>query len=139
MSAPADGGRRIVIANWKMNQTLAEASRFVEGLTPVVEEAGPDVAIAPSFVHLERVVGAARPAGIWVLGQTCHDRPSGAHTGDVSVAMLRDVGTDGVLVGHSERRRDHGERDEVIARKLRTALTGGLRVVLCVGETLADG
>ena len=76
--------------------------------------------------------------GIGVGGQDCHTAAKGAHTGDVSAAMLADIGADFVILGHSERRRDHGETDALVRAKAEAALTAGLSVIICVGETLDE-
>lgn len=94
------------------------------------------IALAPPFP----LIGLLREAvtGIGVGGQDCHTQAKGAHTGDVSAAMLADIGADFVILGHSERRRDHGETDALVRAKAEAALAAGLGVIICVGETLEE-
>jgi triosephosphate isomerase len=122
-----------VVGNWKMNGTramLAEARAIDRGAARV---RGVEVALAPPAT----LVAALREAvsTIGVGGQDCHAKPKGAHTGDVSAAMLADAGADFVIVGHSERRRDHGETSELVRAKAEAALAAELGVIVCVGET----
>jgi triosephosphate isomerase (TIM) len=126
--------RPYIVGNWKMNGTralLAEARAIDRGAQRYKEVA---VALAPPFPLL----GLLREevAAIGVGGQDCHTAVKGAHTGDVSAAMLDDIGADFVIVGHSERRRDHGETDAMVRAKAEAALATGLGVIVCVGETL---
>jgi triosephosphate isomerase len=97
-----------------------------------------DVAVFPPFVYIDEVARALSGSPIQVGGQNLCDEASGAFTGEVSAAMLADVGATVTLVGHSERRHLFGESDELINKKLHAALAGGLRVILCVGETLEE-
>ena len=127
----------IVAANWKMNPSLDMAGDLARALgardfTPVRRMLfAPHPYILPMSVRLQ---GAAVVLG----GQDCHADAAGAHTGDVSAAMLRDCGATAVLLGHSERRADHAESSALVAAKAMQALAHGLEVVICVGETLAE-
>lgn len=128
--------RPYIVGNWKMNGTramLAEARAIdrAAGRYPDVQ-----VAIAPPFT----LIGALREAvsAMGVGGQDCHVNAKGAHTGDVSAQMLVDTGADFVIVGHSERRKDHGEGDDLIKAKAEAALAAGLGIIVCVGETLEE-
>ena len=125
--------RPYIVGNWKMHGTrsmLAEAraiDRAAERLIKV------EVALAPpaTLIHAIR-----KEAGLIGVGaQDCHAAEGGAHTGDISAAMLKDAGADFVIVGHSERRADHCESDAIVQAKARSALTAGLAVIVCVGET----
>lgn len=127
--------RPYIVGNWKMNgvrANLAEARAIdrAAGRHPGVE-----VALAPPAT----LIGALREAVtmIGVGGQDCHVADSGAHTGDICAVMLSDAGADFVILGHSERRRDHGESDAVVKAKAEAALAAGLSLIICVGETLA--
>ncbi|WP_295630990.1 triose-phosphate isomerase [Novosphingobium sp.] len=128
--------RPYIVGNWKMNGVkamLAEARAIdrAAGRNP-----GVDVALAPPAT----LIGPLRDAVtmIGVGGQDCHTAEKGAHTGDMSAVMLADAGADFVILGHSERRRDHGETDAVVKAKAETALAAGLTLIVCVGETLAE-
>ena len=136
--------RPIVVGNWKMNTTAAEASALGSAAGTLASEfAGRvDVGVAPPDVWLERVVGAAAPSAdgneLAVFGQNPSSARSGAHTGESSPVMLLEAGARGVLIGHSERRHLYGETDTQIAAKVALAQSLGLTVILCVGEQLAD-
>lgn len=128
--------RPYIVGNWKMHGTRAMLSearaidRAAERLTKV------EVALAPPFtlVHATR-----KEAGlIGVGGQDCHPAEGGAHTGDISAPMLKDAGAGFVIVGHSERRSDHGESNELVRRKAEAAIAASLSVIICVGESEAE-
>lgn len=125
-----------------MFKTIAEAVDFVEKLKPRVARvevaAATEVVVAPPFTALRAVAEAARGSRVHVAAQDVHWEKQGAHTGDVSAAMLVDAGCTHVIIGHSERRADHGETDEQVNRKLKAAIAAGLTAVVCVGETLAQ-
>ena len=125
--------RKLAAGNWKMNGMASS----LDVLTELAERHGDsqvDVMICPPAT----LIGAAMHLPIQIGGQDCHANVSGAHTGDISAEMLRDAGADAVLVGHSERRTDHGETDAVVAAKANAAYRAGLRAVICIGETLQE-
>ncbi len=125
-----------VAGNWKMNKTVAEAEAFIQALLPRVAAAdGVDIAICPPFLALQAMVDSARGSQVEVYAQTMHEAPSGAFTGEVSAPMLVEVGADGVVLGHSERRQFFGETDKALQRKVPAALQAGLTPILCVGES----
>ena len=126
-----------IAGNWKMNLDRRAARELAARVRDHAEGAdGVEVALFPSFVYLDEVVRAVSGTAVGVGGQNVCDEPEGPFTGEVSVAMLNDVGATIALIGHSERRHVYGETDELIQRKVRAALDGGLRVFLCIGETL---
>lgn len=128
--------RPYIVGNWKMNGSkamLAEA-RAIDRAAPRCPDV--DIALAPPFTHLAALREAVSAIGVG--GQDCHAAEKGAHTGDVSAAMLADIGADFAILGHSERRRDHGETDAVVRAKVERALGAGLSVIVCVGETLDE-
>ena len=130
------GGRKLVAGNWKMNglaADLVEAQAIAEGAGARNGD-GVDVALCLPATLIERAVRML--PGFAIGGQNVHAEPSGAHTGDVSAAMLVDAGARLVIVGHSERRADHNERDGDVRAKAEAALAAGLDVILCVGESL---
>ena len=125
-----------IAGNWKLNKTIAEAERFIAALLPQVSEAeGVEVAICPPFLALAAMVDSARGSRVAVYAQTMHEADSGAFTGEVSAPMLTEIGVDGVVLGHSERREHFGETDRALQQKVLQALEAGLVPILCVGET----
>ena len=131
-----DGRTPYVAGNWKMHKTVAEARTYMEKLNARLPAGkGVDVALCVPFTALAATVDTAAGSGVKVLAQTMHQAPEGAFTGEVSAAMLTDLGVDGVLLGHSERRRDNCETDRALQEKVPAALAAGLEPILCVGET----
>jgi triosephosphate isomerase len=126
--------RPFVAGNWKMHKTASEAGPFVSELAGRVP-AGADVAVCVPFTDLATSVEAAAGTALQVFAQNMHQLPQGAFTGEISAPMLLDLGVDGVLLGHSERRQYFGETDAALAEKLSAALDAGLDVILAVGES----
>ena len=131
--------RKLVAGNWKMNGVGADV-RELRALADALgsEPAACDVLACPPATLLERAARALEGSAVMLGGQDCSEHAAGAHTGDVSAAMLLDAGAGWVVLGHSERRADHGETDEQVAAKVRAALAAGLTPVICVGETHAE-
>ncbi|MCV0426091.1 MAG: triose-phosphate isomerase [Roseibium sp.] len=130
----------LVAGNWKMNglkANQAEFSRMIEGISEGLSEAVETIICAPATL-LAALAEKAQGAKLSVGGQDCHAAPSGAHTGDISAEMLADAGAKAVIVGHSERRTDHGESDSEVNKKAQAAWRGGLVAIVCVGETEAE-
>jgi triosephosphate isomerase (TIM) len=126
----------LIAGNWKMNKTVAEAEEFIQALLPRVSTAdGVDVAICPPFTALEAMVDSARGSRVEVYAQNMHHADSGAFTGEVAPPMLVELGVQGVVLGHSERRELFGETDRALHLKVPAALAAGLKPILCVGET----
>jgi len=126
----------LLAGNWKMHKTVQEAEDFIGALLPRVSSLQrAEVAICPPFTALEATVDSTRGSRVAVYAQTMHHADEGAFTGEISPAMLCDVGVQGVILGHSERRQLFGETDRALAQKLPAALAAGLLPVLCVGET----
>ena len=138
MAAPPTGKPVPLIAgNWKMNglrASLGEARAIAEGSAGCKAR----VAICPPSPLIREMSEMLRGTGVLVGGQDAHWEASGAFTGDVSAQMLADAGAELVILGHSERRAGHGETDEIVARKVATALAAGLEPIVCVGETLEE-
>ena len=130
-----------IAGNWKMNTTLESAielaKKIATQIKPEILEKV-DIAIAPPFPFLYPVSQVIKGTGIRLSAQNCYFEPKGAFTGEVSVGMLRDVGCELVIVGHSERRHIIGETDEMINKKVKAVLNEGLFPILCVGETLEE-
>jgi triosephosphate isomerase len=125
----------LLAANWKMHKTRAEAETFLDAFLPAVEGvADAEVVICPPYTALAEVVELCGTGPVRVAAQNMHESDSGAFTGEVSAAMLLELGAQGVILGHSERRQMFGETDEALARKVPAALEAGLEPILCVGE-----
>jgi triosephosphate isomerase len=132
--------RPLLAGNWKMNglrAALVQIERVADGYDGMLRE-NLDLLICPPATLLAAAAAIAAPERIAVGGQDCHSQASGAHTGDISARMLADVGAAFVIVGHSERRADHGESDGLVRAKALAALEAGLTPIVCVGETRAQ-
>lgn len=130
--------RPLIAGNWKMNglaQALDEARAVAGGVD--ARPAAARVAICPPATLLHRLSQALEGSSVLTGGQDCHAKTSGAHTGDIAAAMLVDAGAALVILGHSERREDHGETSALVAAKVEAALAAGLEPIICVGESLA--
>lgn len=131
--------RPLVAGNWKMNGSRAENDRLIDAIQGALAAGSvAEIVVCPPFPYLGEVARALRGSSIGVGAQDVCAEAVGAHTGEVSAAMLRDVGCTLVLVGHSERRSIYGESDLLVARKFAAAQAKGLIPVLCVGEQLAE-
>lgn len=131
------GVRPLIAGNWKMNGTLAEAIDLARGVA-AGEAPGVDLLVCPPFPHLVPVAGTLLKSEVALGAQDCHAAASGAHTGDVAAPMLADLGARYVILGHSERRADHGESDAIVRAKAEAALAAKLVPVVCVGESEAQ-
>jgi triosephosphate isomerase len=128
--------RKLVVGNWKMNGSLAALTEVTAIAEAARETPGVDVALCVPATLIAPAV--ARSGGLPIGAQDVHHRTSGAHTGDISAPMLKEVGAKLVIVGHSERRADHGESDELIRAKAEAALGAGFQTIVCVGESEAQ-
>ena len=129
--------RKAVIAgNWKMNKTPAEAKVLIEEIAPLVKNAVCDVVVCVPYVDLCTALETTKGTNIHVGAENCHWEPSGAYTGEISAPMLKAMGVEYVIIGHSERRTYFGETDVTVNKRVRAALDNGLKVILCVGEYL---
>jgi triosephosphate isomerase (TIM) len=127
--------RQLIAGNWKMNGLRAEATTLAQGVRAGAAGLRCDLLVCPPFTVIEAVARALDGSPVEVGGQDCHALLEGAHTGDVAAAMLRDAGATWVIVGHSERRQNHGETDELVREKVLAAAAAGLTPIVCVGET----
>ncbi|MEO1732035.1 MAG: triose-phosphate isomerase [Pseudomonadota bacterium] len=127
--------RKIAAGNWKMNGTQPALDEL-SALAAACPEPAVSVVICPPATLLHRAAQAMSDHAIAIGAQDCHAAASGAHTGDISVDMIADAGGRFVIVGHSERRQDHGETDPVVCDKAAAAMAFGLTAIICVGETL---
>lgn len=129
--------RKAVIAgNWKMNKTPSETAALIEEIKPLVKDADCQVVVCVPFVDLHVALQAAKGSNISVGAQNCHFEKSGAFTGEISAPMLKEMGVEYVIIGHSERRTYFGETDVTVNKRTLAALNEGLKVILCVGEYL---
>lgn len=131
------GVRPLIAGNWKMHGTLASVRELASGVA-AGQAAGADLLVCPAFVHLAPVAGLLDGTPVALGAQDCHANPKGAHTGDVSAPMLADLGARFVILGHSERRADHGESDAVVLAKAEAVLASALTPIVCVGESEAQ-
>ena len=126
----------VIAGNWKMNKTRPEAKALLGELLPLVKGAGCRVVACVPYTDLETALEAARGTNVAIGAQNCHWEKSGAYTGEISAEMLREMGVEYVIIGHSERRQYFGETDATVQKRVRAALDAGLTVILCVGELL---
>ena len=131
--------RQLYIAgNWKMNLVPSQAAKYAAELAAAAKDAKVKVMIAPTYVCLPAVVEAVKGSNVIVAAQNVNDHEKGAYTGEISCAMLKDIGVNTVILGHSERRQYYGETNEFINKKVLFALESGMDIDLCVGETLEE-
>lgn len=129
--------RNIIAAgNWKMNKLPSEACAFVKELKERVADADTTVIVGVPFVSLPGVVDAAKGSNVKVAAQNMHWEEKGAFTGEISAQMLKDIGVEYVIIGHSERRQYFNETDETVNKKVLKAVACGLKPIICVGESL---
>jgi len=133
-----DEKKKIIAGNWKMNKTPAEAVEFVKALQPRVRDVADEVVVAPPFVCIPDVVRACEGTNIKVAAQNMHWEEKGAYTGEVSGQMLKELGVEYVIIGHSERRQYFAETDETVNKKVHAAFKYGLKPIVCVGESLTQ-
>src|SRR3954452_14387472 len=130
--------RQIIAGNWKMHGSRAENAALVEVIVDKLPDASAEVWVCPPFVYLPELARALAGSRISLGAQDVCAETQGAFTGEISAAMLRDVGCAGSIVGHTERRALFGESDQLVARKFAALLAAGLTPILCVGELLAE-
>jgi triosephosphate isomerase (TIM) len=127
-----------IAGNWKMHKTRGEAVELAKSLVSGLRGSNRKLMVAPAFTALDAVAAALKGSNILLGAQNMAAEEQGAHTGEVSILMLKDVGVQVVILGHSERRHVYGETDQLINKKVRLAIQHGLEVILCVGETLEE-
>src|SRR5579863_6345590 len=126
---------QLIAGNWKMHGLAADAVALARGVAAGASGLACELLVCPPFVHVGAVAQALAGTSVAVGGQDCHQAKQGAHTGDVAAPMLRDAGASWVILGHSERRQNHGETDELVREKVLAAVEAGLSPIVCVGET----
>jgi triosephosphate isomerase len=127
--------RQLIAGNWKMNCLAADATALAQAVAVGAQGVGAELLVCPTALHLAAVAQALSGTPVAVGGQDCHQNGRGAHTGDIAAPMLRDAGATWVILGHSERRHNHDETDELVREKTLAAVTAGLTPIVCVGET----
>lgn len=129
----------LIAANWKMNKTPAGAEEFITSFLPLVQEVrGVDIIIAPPFTALASAAGLLRESNVRLSAQNVFYEEKGAYTGEISAQMLLSSGCSHVIIGHSERRQYFNETDELLNRKAKAVIDGGLHAIFCIGETLDE-
>jgi triosephosphate isomerase len=127
--------RQLIAGNWKMNLLREQAIELARDVRIGAADVAAELLVCPPAITLPIVARTLEGSSIAVGGQDCHQEQQGAHTGDIAAAMLRDAGAGWVILGHSERRQDHAETDELIREKVLAAHAAGLTPIVCVGET----
>jgi len=131
--------KSLLIANWKMNMDIKEAISFINNFKKYIRNIkNADIVICPPFTILNKINESIKNTNIKLGAQNMYFEEEGAFTGEISALMLRDVGCEYVILGHSERRKYFDENDELINKKIKTALKNNLRPILCIGETLEE-
>jgi triosephosphate isomerase len=126
---------QLIAGNWKMHCLAAEAITLAQGVAAGAEGIGAELLVCPTALHVAAVARVLAGSNVAVGGQDCHQAKQGPHTGDIAAPMLRDLGATWVILGHSERRHNHGETDELVREKTLAAVEAGLTPIVCVGET----
>ena len=129
---------KIVAGNWKMNKNLEETAALLNELVQKLPETSAEVMVAPTFVNLAEAVKSLEGTAVQVAAQNMHFAESGAFTGEIAPGMLKSIGVSTVILGHSERRAYFGETDDLLRKKVDTALAHGMRIIFCFGEELDD-
>jgi triosephosphate isomerase (TIM) len=127
--------RQLIAGNWKMNGLRADATTLAQSVRAGAQGLGCELLVCPPVTVIDAVAKCLAGSTVTIGGQDCHTAQQGAHTGDVSATMLRDAGATWVILGHSERRQNHGETDELVREKVLAAVEAGLVPIVCVGET----
>ncbi len=130
--------RPIIAGNWKMNMTPSEARALIEELKPLVRDAECEVVVCPPYVDLPAVSEHIKGSNIRLGAQNVHWAEKGAFTGEVSANMLRELGVEYAIIGHSERRQYFGETDETVNARAKAAIAAGITPIICVGESLEE-
>ncbi len=128
--------KKIIAGNWKMNMLPDDTIRFIDEITPLIKDTQSEIILCVPYTDLFYALLTAQNTNIKIGAQNMHWEESGAYTGEVSAQMLKSIGVQYVIIGHSERRQYFNETDETVAKKVKSAFQIGLNPILCVGETL---
>lgn len=126
---------QLIAGNWKMHCLMQDAIALAQGIAAGASGVNADLLICPTALHIAAVAQVLQGTAVALGGQDCHQAKQGAHTGDIGAPMLRNAGARWVILGHSERRQNHGETDELVREKTLASLEAGLTPIVCVGET----
>ncbi len=130
--------RRVIAGNWKMNMTKSQTKQFVADFLPLVKDASSEIVLCVPFTDIHRAYKLTLGSNAKIGAQNVAWADKGAFTGEISAEMLKEVGAEYVIIGHSERRAYFGETDETVNKRLKQALANGLKPIVCVGETLDE-
>lgn len=128
--------KKVIAGNWKMNMLPNEAMKFIEDLAPLVKDTEHEVILCVPYTDLFYALLTVQGTNIKIGAQNMHFEEKGAYTGEVSAKMLKSIGVEYVIIGHSERRQYFNETDETVNKKIKAAYANGLKPIVCVGETL---
>lgn len=128
--------RKVIAGNWKMNKTPTETAEFIENIKGLVKDTKHDIILCVPFVDLITALDLTKDSNIKIGAQNVHYKESGAYTGEISAKMLKSMGVEYVIIGHSERRAYYNETDESVNLKIKASLENGLKPIVCVGESL---
>lgn len=130
--------KKVIAGNWKMNKSPVDVEMFMKNFPTLVKDSDAEVVLCVPYVDLKTAIDLASGTNVKIGAQNMHYEEKGAFTGEISPKMLKDIGVEYVIVGHSERREYYNETDESVNRKLKAAFQYGLKPILCVGETLSQ-
>ena len=130
--------RKVIVGNWKMNMLPNETIKFIEEFEPLVKDTNNEVILCVPYTDLFYALNFAQDTNIKIGAQNMHFEESGAYTGEVSAKMLKSIGVEYVIIGHSERRQYFNETDETVNKKIKAAFANELKPIVCVGETLEE-
>ncbi len=128
--------KKVIAGNWKMNKNRQEAQEFMKEFIPLVADTQNEVVICAPYLDLSNLVEMTKGTNVKIGAQNMHWEENGAYTGEVSASMLKEIGVEYVIIGHSERRQYFNETDETVNQKIKSAFAHGLKPIVCVGETL---
>lgn len=130
--------RPFICGNWKMNKNILETKAFIEAIKKVSYSKDIEVGLAPVFTNLSLAKELLKGSDIKLCAQNVHFMSNGAYTGEISAPMLKEIGLDYIIIGHSERRTYFAETNETVNQKIKASITNNLKVIFCIGETLAE-
>ena len=130
--------KEIVAGNWKMNKNLQQGKELCNSILKLLETSNKEVILAVPFTHFTVLAELIRGSNLKLAAQNCHHELSGAYTGEISAYMLANLGVDYVIIGHSERRLNNNEGNDLLRKKVDTALSQNLKVIYCCGETFEE-